>query len=75
MDDAVKDLMKSLEAGMYYGYPHQQHGLRTLLGKLKIKSAMTTSLYGVGGALQVEDLEATLEQVTFDDGKLKLWKP
>jgi hypothetical protein len=65
-DNAVKNLMKALETGMY-SRPHQ-HKLEDLLSKLGIKSAMSSS------SLKIESLEAILNQVTFNDTSVKLWK-
>lgn len=77
VDDALKKLTKALESGIY-GRPYQDN-VRNLLDKLGIKSAKqlgypSGSLLG-GGVLQIEDLESTFKQVTFDSGKLRLWKP
>lgn len=44
----VADLLKALEAGMYYSWPIEQKGLRTLLFKLNIKSS-SNALVGIGG--------------------------
>ena len=45
--------------------------LANFLKKLGLKSIDMSPF--VGGPLKVESLEATLKQVTFDVGNLKLW--
>lgn len=74
VDKAVKELTAALEAGLYGVAPTPQTKLMDLLAKLGIKAARRQPLT-VGGALQMESLEATLKRVAFDDTKLKLWKP
>lgn len=77
MKKAVQRLQKALEVDMFYGSPgHQaQEKLKSFLGKLGIKSARR-AIGGLafGGALKMEDLEATMKQVEFNVEKLKLWK-
>ncbi len=76
---AIDALSKAIEAGLYGGYPLHERELRRMLDKLGIKSALPNgggfrNLIG-GAPLQMESLEATLKQASFDSSKLKLWKP
>lgn len=72
----IKSLLKSIEEDMYIGScPPHERGLRKLLQKFGIKSAKWEGGLTYGMPLQMESLEATLNKVTFDDKKLKLWKP
>lgn len=69
IDAAIKDLIKALEVGMYE--PNSpRYRLERLLSKLGVKSARRGLEFGA--ALQMESLSATLNNVTFDDTKLKL---
>lgn len=74
IDKAIKELTAALEAGMYSTAPTPTTKLLDVLAKLGVKSARRSPLT-VGGALQMEGLSATLKNITFDDSKLKLWKP
>lgn len=71
---ATKALIDALEAGMYWGCPKHEVGVRRVLGRLGIKSAEVNDGLIGGKALKMESLEATLKNVTFDDASLKLWK-
>ena len=73
-DDAIKKLSQALEADMYAPNTDNKvrYDLKRLLGKLGIKSA-NGSLWGEI-ILQMESLEATLQQVKFDTEKFKRWK-
>lgn len=73
---AMKALLEAIETDMYFGScPPHERGLRKMLQKFGIKSAKWEGGLTYGMPLQMESLEATLKQVTFDDKKLKLWKP
>ena len=75
--DGVKELMKALEADMYYGPDHVvKFKLRGFLSKLGIKSARNQkdSVLAYGGPLIVESLEKTLRSITFEDKQIKFWK-
>jgi hypothetical protein len=79
INDATKYLLESLEESLYAGdyHPRPTRNLKKLLGKLGIKSAKempTVSALTHGIALQMESLEATLKQVSFDTKHLSLWK-
>ena len=69
---ATKALLSAIEMDMFYGPLLHEIGLRKTLRKLGIKSANIDSLT-FGAPLQMESLQATLSQVTFDNTKLKLW--
>jgi hypothetical protein len=72
----IEALIKTMEADMFYGPDaRNKNNLKVFLGKLGIKSArdQATRDYLGGGPLQIESLEATLKNVTFDDKKIKLW--
>lgn len=71
---AVDALLKGIEASMFGGHPPHEQGLRRTLSRLGIKSASELPSLAFGKALQIESLESTLKQATFDTGKLKLWK-
>lgn len=70
IDQAVKDLIKALEGGMY-NPKSPRYDLERLLSKLGIKSAHKGLEFGA--ALQMESLSATLSNVAFDDKGIKLW--
>ena len=72
--DATRYMLGELEKAMFQPqYTKQAWALRELLSKLGIKSAKNNGLV-YGGVLQVESLEATLKNVTFNSNHLKLWK-
>ena len=72
---AMKSLLEAIETDMFYGCPKHEVGVRRTLNKLGIKSAFADRASGLsfGAPLQIESLETTLNRVTFDDTKLKLW--
>ena len=74
LSEGIKKIQAALEAGMY-GESPERRDLKNLLGKLGIKSARTVfGSLSNGVAFQMESLDATLKQVTFDDKHIKLWK-
>jgi hypothetical protein len=73
----VKELMKALEADMYYGPDHAvKFKLRSFLSKMGIKSARYSkdSSLAYGAPLIIESLEATLRSITFEEKQIKYWK-
>lgn len=73
--DALQKMVRELEEQLYIGEKtYAKRKLCNLLGKLGIKSARPHAGLQSGAPLQVESLDATLKQVTFDDTNLKLWK-
>ena len=74
IQDATRYLCESLEKAMFSPqYTKQAWALRELLSKLGIKSAKNNGLV-YGGVLQMESLETTLKNVSFNSDHLKLWK-
>lgn len=69
----MKSLMEAMEMDMYNGWPKHEIGMRKLLGKLGVKTALEGRAF-IGGALQIESLDAVLKQVTFDETSLKRWR-
>lgn len=74
VQQAIKELTAALEHGFYGTNPTPTTRLCEVLGRLGIKSAKQGPLT-VGAALKIESLSSVLQQATFDDTKLKLWKP
>lgn len=69
MLDATRYLMKSFEVSMYGPtWTKEAWALKELLSKLGIKSARNAG-FAFGGALQIESLEVTLKNATFNFGK------
>lgn len=69
----VQGVIDALEVGSYHMYmdPVTQKIFDTLC-KLKLSKMPKNITYGA--PLQIEDLDATLKSVTFDDSKIKLHK-
>lgn len=63
VQQALKDLTKALEVGMY-GYDTPYHKLINLLIKLNIKNAEYGRLT-FGKALEIESLTAVLQNISF----------
>jgi hypothetical protein len=74
INDATKYLLEHIERSMFF--PDDEHvarrNLQRFLHTLGIKSAKISLEFGA--PLQMESLEATLKQVTFDTKHLSLWK-
>lgn len=69
----MKELLKALEADVFYGEPQHVRGLKKMLRKLNIKSAKNSGSLAGGAPLMVESLDSVLNQVTFNMDELTPW--